>query len=1126
MFDEKKIESLCTRDMTFLLGQQLQLLHTVKNLQIEEAETSEAFYINAEVGSKTGGGGTVYPVWIRCRNQTGEIEDFGCECTAFQEEPGMCRHCVAVALAYLDQKKSAERMKLYRGLLAEPRKEHSDKEMLLTMEAYAMRRRMQEQKPEGTIELIPKLYETGRNYYYGRKSYELTFQIQENGGRSYVLRSLSDFIEAIKKEETYTYGKRLSFVHSKSIFTEKAWQYVQLIWDGIAISNTGNEKLAKELPLNRMLMERFFELNLNQEIAYESFGCTYETLQVLDENPPVKIELRKESGAAFRIWIPPLAIWKGEHALFVRMREKVYRCTAEYRHAMERLLECADEDKAVKLKIAQEDMPLFCSAVLPELEQEKAIEARGLSLEEYRPKEAMFAFYLDEEDGTVTLRTECRYGEYLYNLLRPEQDGRRDLVREKQVLEVARSYFPYEDLERGLFCFAASEQDRMYQLLGTGIRQLEQEGKVYATDRIQSHRLLRAPKVQVGVSMSNGLLKLTVSSDAFTREELEEVLESYRRKKKYHRLRSGDFLDLTDHAVTTVAELLDGLELSGKQLTKEQIELPGYRALFVNQTISGHPGQVTVKKNAAYREVLRDMKRVADSDFCIPDGLKGTMRGYQKTGYRWLRTLAKLGFGGILADEMGLGKTLQSIAYLRARREEGISCSPDLIVCPASLVYNWKKEIERFAPSLTVCLLIGSAAAREEMLRERIRQEMQLHADEMANIEQEADPETIKGEKTDVPPAAERAAAADIWITSYDLLKRDVWLYEKLQFDTEIIDEAQNIKNHGTQAAQAVKRISACVRFALTGTPMENRLSELWSIFDYLMPGLLGSYEHFRKRYELPIIQEEDAEAIKRLQRMTAPFILRRKKQEVLRELPEKLEQTVYAQMEGEQRRLYEAERQRLQEEIAEKSGEELAKSRLQILAGLTKLRQLCCDPLLLFEDYTSGACKVDTCMDLIQTAAESKHKVLLFSQFTSMFPILEERLKMEGIAYYELTGNTPKEERQRLTDAFNQDAVPVFLISLKAGGTGLNLTAANIVIHFDPWWNLAAQNQATDRAHRIGQQNKVTVFRLIAQGTIEEKIVELQEKKQELAEKIIAGEAVSDATLTKEELLEILADR
>ena len=291
------------------------------------------------------------------------------------------------------------------------------------------------------------------------------------------------------------------------------------------------------------------------------------------------------------------------------------------------------------------------------------------------------------------------------------------------------------------------------------------------------------------------------------------------------------------------------------------------------------------------------------------------------------------------------------------------------------------------------------------------------------------------------------------------------------------------------------------------------------------MPGLLGGYEHFRKRYELPIIQE-DTEATKRLQRMTAPFILRRRKQEVLRELPDKLEQIVYAKLEGEQQRLYEAERQKLQEEISRKSGEELAKSRLQILAGLTRLRQLCCDPRLLYEDYTSGACKVDTCMDLIQTAVESRHKVLLFSQFTSIFPILEERLRKDGIAYYELTGKTPKEERQRLTDAFNQDNVPVFLISLKAGGTGLNLTAANIVIHFDPWWNLAAQNQATDRAHRIGQKNEVTVLRLIAQGTIEEKIVELQEKKQELAGKVLAGEAVSNAALTKEELLEILADR
>ena len=1116
MFDEKKIESLCAGAMTFLLGQQLQMLHTVENLQVEEAETPEAFYINAEVASKAGSGSTLYPVWIRCSRQTGDIEDFGCECQTFQEEPGMCRHCVAASLAYLDQKKSAERMKLYRGLLAEARKEHSDRELVLAMEEYAMRRRMEEQKAEGMIDLLPKLYETGRNYYYGRKSYALTFQIQENGGRSYVLRNLSDFIEAVKREEKHTYGKRLSFLHSKSAFTEKAWCYVQLIWDGIEISNTGNEKLTKELPLNRMLMERFFELNLNQEIAYESFGCTYESLQILDENPPVQLQLRKESEHAFQIELPPLSIWKGEHALFVRMREKIYRCTVDYRHAMERLLECADEDKAVKLKLAQDDMPLFCSAVLPELEQEAAIETGGISLTEYRPKKAEFAFYLDEEDGTVTLRTECSYGGPVYNPLAPGRDIRRDLVRERHVLEVARGYFPYEDSARGMLCFAASEQDHMYQLLSTGIRQLEQEGKVYATDRIQSHRLLRTPKAQVGVSMVNGLLELTVSSDAFTQEELKEVLESYRRKKKYHRLRSGDFLELTDNAVATVAELLDGLEPDGKQLAKGQMELPGYRALFIDQVVKGRDAHLTVKRDASYRAVLRDMKSVNDSDFQVPGALNETMRSYQKTGYRWLRTLAKLGFGGILADEMGLGKTLQSIAYLRARREEGISRLPDLIVCPASLVYNWKKEIERFAPNLTVCLLAGSAAAREEILHERIRREKTLAGD--VRMESSNETGTMLSEA--------EAPTANIWITSYDLLKRDIELYEMLQFDTEIIDEAQNIKNQGTQAAKAVKKIPARVRFALTGTPIENRLSELWSIFDYLMPGLLGGYEHFRKRYELPIVQDEDAEVTKRLQRMTSPFILRRKKQEVLRELPEKLEQIVYARMEGEQRRLYVAERQKLQEEIAGKSGEELAKSRLQILAGLTRLRQLCCDPLLLYEDYTSGACKVDTCMDLIRVAVEGKHKVLLFSQFTSIFPILEEQLRTDEIAYYELTGKTPKEERQRLTEAFHEDDVPVFLISLKAGGTGLNLTAANIVIHFDPWWNLAAQNQATDRAHRIGQKDEVTVFRLIAQDTIEEKIVELQEKKQELAGKILAGEAISAATLTREELLEILADR
>ena len=365
----------------------------------------------------------------------------------------------------------------------------------------------------------------------------------------------------------------------------------------------------------------------------------------------------------------------------------------------------------------------------------------------------------------------------------------------------------------------------------------------------------------------------------------------------------------------------------------------------------------------------------------------------------------------------------------------------------------------------------------------------------------------------------------DVLITSYDYAKRDFAEYKDRTFRFAIVDEAQYIKNQTTAAAKSVKLLKARTRFALTGTPIENKLSDLWSIFDFLMPGFLYSYNEFRSDIEMPIVKSDDEYAKERLHRMVTPFILRRSKKEVLTDLPDKLEEVRYAAFEkgGEQQKLYDASVVRLKKELRAKSEEEFGKSRIQILAELTRIRQLCCDPRLLMENYNGESAKREACIDLVRSAVEGEHKVLLFSQFTSMFELLEEDLRSEGIAWYKITGATPKEERARLVKAFNQDDIPVFLISLKAGGTGLNLTGADVVIHYDPWWNAAAQNQATDRAHRIGQTKVVTVYRLILKNTIEDRILELQEKKKALADDILSAEAVGSARISRDELLELL---
>jgi SNF2 family DNA or RNA helicase len=362
----------------------------------------------------------------------------------------------------------------------------------------------------------------------------------------------------------------------------------------------------------------------------------------------------------------------------------------------------------------------------------------------------------------------------------------------------------------------------------------------------------------------------------------------------------------------------------------------------------------------------------------------------------------------------------------------------------------------------------------------------------------------------------------DVFITSYDLLKRDIGKYKNHSFACEVLDEGQFIKNPKAAVSKSVKIVNADHRFVLTGTPIENRLSELWSIFDFLMPGFLYTYDRFRQDFETPISKNKDELVTSRLRKMVSPFILRRIKKDVLKDLPDKMEEVRYARFDDDQQKVYDGQVVRMKQLIATAGNDGQAK--IRILAELTRIRQICCDPSLILENYEGGSAKKDACMTLIESAIDGGHKMLVFSQFTSMIEILKKELDERKIQYYVITGATSKEERMRLVHKFNDNDVPVFLISLKAGGTGLKLTGADVVIHYDPWWNLAAQNQATDRAHRIGQKSTVTVYRIIAKDTIEEKILELQEAKKDLSDAILSGESTSLAQLSGEELMELLS--
>lgn len=652
-------------------------------------------------------------------------------------------------------------------------------------------------------------------------------------------------------------------------------------------------------------------------------------------------------------------------------------------------------------------------------------EKDGELVRSFLPPRGEYQFYLDAEGGDFVCRPVVRYGNQGYSpveAVRCTGNGQklmepfRSLAEEAGIALEVKRWFPVEVPEKEEFS-CGGDEEVMYRVAENGVAALASLGEVLCTGRFRGCHVVRRVQTAVGVSVSSGMLDLKIDTGDIPPEELVDLLYSYRQKKKYHRLKNGTFVRMEESSIGMLDEMTAALRLTPKEMIRGNMHLPVYRALYLDRLLEEHE-DVYSKRDSHFKQIVKSFKTIKDADFEEPESLSATMRQYQKNGYRWLRTLESWNFGGILADDMGLGKTLQMIAVLLAAKLEG-KTGTSLIVTPASLVFNWGEEFKKFAPELKVTLAAGTQAERQKRLEESVH--------------------------------------SDVLITSYDLLKRDAALYEGREFLYQVLDEAQYIKNHATAAAKAVKVIKSRFRFALTGTPIENRLSELWSIFDYLMPGFLYGYDIFRREFEIPVVKNNDQEAMERLQRMVGPFILRRLKQDVLRDLPEKTEEVRYVQMTGKQRKLYDGQAIHLRSLLDHQSEEEFNNSRFQILTELTRLRQICCDPALCFEDYGDGG------------------------------------------------------------------AVPVFLISLKAGGVGLNLTGADMVVHYDPWWNLAAQNQATDRAHRIGQQKNVTVYKLITKDSIEEKVLELQETKRELADRIIGQGTEQAAPMTREDMLRLL---
>lgn len=739
------------------------------------------------------------------------------------------------------------------------------------------------------------------------------------------------------------------------------------------------------------------------------------------------------------------------------------------------LRQLSGPDDPIRFSASTSDVEALMRHVVPSLKRLADVKL-DIEIREHIIDEPLrCCIYLDAPDAGLSARLEYHYGPLVIGRIDPDRPNPPIVVRDTVREEALAGLLAQSGFSEQAGILTLHNEGQIYEFLYDVLPRLNQLAEVYVTDRVQplteSGRSF-VPKAHMELDHSLNWLEVSFEMGDLEEAEIRSVLQSLVERKRYHRLKNGTFLSLQEEVFQHFGELLGHLDLKRKDLKPSGLKLPAARGVSLMDQPE-YPGSIKLGKSL--RAWIDNLKNPDNMEAAIPRAMQGILREYQEYGFQWMKTLASYGLGGILADDMGLGKTIQSIAFLLSEREEKPFEAPALVVCPASLLYNWEREITRFAPSLAVAVVAGSRDEREQILA--------------------------------------LSKNYDVCITSYPLLRRDIDLYEPYEFHALLLDEAQAIKNHATQTAHSVRNLKSARRFALTGTPVENSLDDLWSIFHAIFPGLFANKEAFSQL--TPDI----------VARRVRPFILRRLKKDVLRELPDKIETVESVDLTIEQKQIYVGYLDSLRKQTeADLDQEGFRKNRLKILAGLTRLRQICCHPGVFADNYQGGSGKLELLLEIMGQALGSDKKMLVFSQFTSMLAIIREALEERGWPYFYLDGETPTKNRLGLAESFNQGDRPIFLISLKAGGTGLNLTGADTVILYDLWWNPAVEDQAADRAHRIGQKNVVQVIRLITEGTIEEKMYQLQEKKRDLIDQVVKASNGDLGSLSEQDVRELLA--
>ena len=1062
--EDQEIRRLLRQEKEYRYARFLNIKDLVERMTVSLDENNSCYRVNARINE----GNQKYVLSMKI-DQNGHVLHYHCGCP-YESSYSACRHVGAILFflkkttiqqyPYFYEKNDEEDKMLKFRLLEKQRQERvlqkKQNESLQLIELYKDRLLR-----ESMIPLASSQYQIKVFVKYEKKQLSMTLKIVSLS-QSYIVKNIGSFIHAIEHHENMKYGKNFEFVHSQDAFDDDSLEILSFVKECYIKNQIVQKGVIKSLIIDESMMDAFYDLMESLPSSYCDIAFVKKDYRV-----PLELTLQEDNYVLdFVDYHEFEDVMMSERYIYTYRDDTLYRYHFDNQGQslifIQKLLESQGG-----LYIPKDVIYDFYKYVLIDILDYIVLDTK--LFDDYHQENAINLYADMTNDDQICIQIEYLYDDHIaYGF----DENNPHISKEVDLIE---NYLrPYiEDVDDHII-YLLYDHDFAYSFIKEGLPYLSNYCQIYVSDALKSLSTQQELHIQVGVNISHHLLEINIESINIDKTELYDVLKAYKKKRKFYKLQNGQLLSLQNKTLKELDELTSSLQLTAQDLKQDTLKIPTYRLFDIDQLSSQQP-HMTYNKSEAFLDFAKGFEK--PQTFDVPDAYQDILRDYQVKGYQWLRLMESYGFGGILADDMGLGKTLQMIVYLNSLMKVD---NPSLVVTPASLLLNWQDEIKKFSSTLRVLCIYGQKSEREELMK--------------------------------------MIGDYDVVITSYDYLRRDIDMYEQKEFHTVILDEAQCIKNPKTRNALSVKRLNAKQRFALTGTPIENSLAEMWSIFDFLMPHYLYHYSYFLEHFERPIVKDHDEDKQAQLKKMISPFILRRNKKDVLKELPEKIEKTMYYQFNEEEEKLYLSSLVQVNKQLQEKLNLHQL-GRIDVLAMLTRLRQLCQDPRLIYDNIHEPSSKLKGCMELIHSLKDNHNKILLFSSFTSVLHLIQEQCHKEHISTYLLDGSTPKEKRREMVASFQKDDTTLFLISLKAGGSGLNLTAAQAVIHFDPWWNMSAKNQATDRAHRIGQSETVQVFSLIMKNSIEEKIMDLQKQKKNLADSFVEGNTGSITSMTLDDL-------